>query len=248
MHSLHELGLLTLAFAAVTGLAVVLLLWRYLGIGRTMPALAGLIVWLSYATAMGYFGLVADSHLPVPGILLLVLPIFALGIFGVARGNLGANLGLSAPLSILVGFQVFRVGVELVLLQLYHLGKIPRIMMLAGGNLDILVGLSAPFVALASTNAKWGKQIALAWSFVGIASLINIAARSVLSAPGPLHLLNTDVPNLAMGTFPFTFVPGFFAPLALMLHMVVIRSTLFQMRLNRTVFERPADASSKASA
>jgi hypothetical protein len=39
-----------------------------------------------------------------------------------------------------------------------------------------------------------------------------------------LKLMSTEVPNVAMGIFPYTFIPGFFAPLAVTLHVLAIRA------------------------
>jgi hypothetical protein len=39
-----------------------------------------------------------------------------------------------------------------------------------------------------------------------------------------LKLISTEVPNVAMGMFPYAFIPGFFAPLAVTLHVLAIRA------------------------
>lgn len=59
---------------------------------------------------------------------------------------------------------------------------------------------------------------------IGLLSLANVAVRSVLTAPGPLNLVHTEVPNLAFGNFPFGLIPGFMAPLALALHVLALRA------------------------
>jgi len=86
------------------------------------------------------------------------------------------------------------------------------------------VGFSAPVFALIATRGPSGRRVALLWNVVGLASLLNVAARAVLSAPGPLNFLHGEVLNTALGTFPFTFIPGFMAPLAMMLHVLTFRS------------------------
>jgi len=55
-------------------------------------------------------------------------------------------------------------------------------------------------------------------------SLINVASRAVLTSPGALHLFHAEVPNVAMGMFPFSLIPGFMAPLAVMLHVLALRA------------------------
>jgi hypothetical protein len=94
----------------------------------------------------------------------------------------GRYLGLRIPLPLLIGLQTFRIGVELTLHKLWEVGAVPHLLTLSGGNVEILIGLSAP---------------AIAW---------------------------ISLPNVAMGMFPFSFIPGFMAPLAVMLHVLALRA------------------------
>jgi hypothetical protein len=93
-----------------------------------------------------------------------------------------------------------------------------------GGNVDIVLGLSAPVVAWLLVTGRMGRPLALGWNVLGLLALANVALRAVLTAPGPLNWLHTDVPNLAIGLFPFTYLAGFFAPLAVLLHILAIRT------------------------
>jgi hypothetical protein len=54
--------------------------------------------------------------------------------------------------------------------------------------------------------------------------------RAVLTAPGPFNLIHAEVPNLMMGTFPYLFIPGFFLPLAVVLHVLAIRAINSRLR------------------
>jgi hypothetical protein len=93
-----------------------------------------------------------------------------------------------------------------------------------GGNVEILVGLSAPLIALISTRGPADHWIAFTWNIVGLLSLLNVATRAVLTAPGPFNLIQAELPNVAMGIFPFGYIPGFMAPLAMMLHVLAFRA------------------------
>jgi hypothetical protein len=97
---------------------------------------------------------------------------------------------------------------------------------LPGGNVEILIGLSAPLIAYLSAKGTGGRRLVLAWNVVALISLLNVALRAVLTAPGPLNFISADVPNVAMGIFPFSFIPGFMAPLALSLHLLAFRALL----------------------
>jgi hypothetical protein len=61
------------------------------------------------------------------------------------------------------------------------------------------------------------------WNLLGLASLLNVVARGVLTAPGVLNVVQAEVPNRGIGLFPFTYIPGFMVPLALTLHVLAWR-------------------------
>jgi hypothetical protein len=157
------------------------------------------------------------------------------------RSSLGARIARAFPLWLLLGFQAFRVGVELLLHRLWIDGLVPRLMTYEGGNVDILVGLSAPFIAWIVIRGRSGLPLAMIWNYLGLAALANIVVRSALTAPGPLHVIHAEVPNLAIGMFPFTYVAGFLAPLAVTLHVLAIRA--LKAKLNESpVLQVMADA------
>jgi hypothetical protein len=93
-----------------------------------------------------------------------------------------------------------------------------------GANVDIYIGASAPLIAWLSTRGRTGMKFALAWNVLGLLALTNVVTRAVLTAPGPFNLIHAEVPNRMFGTFPFLFIPGFFVPLAVLLHALAIRA------------------------
>jgi hypothetical protein len=56
--------------------------------------------------------------------------------------------------------------------------------------------------------------------------------RAILTTPA-LQALVTEVPNRALGMFPFTFIPGLMVPLTLTLHVLAIRALLAGVRAKR---------------
>jgi hypothetical protein len=118
----------------------------------------------------------------------------------------------------------FRLVVELFLHALWLEGQLPQVLTCHGANFDILIGISAPVIAWLIASRRISDQLALTWQIAGIAFLANGAIRAVLPSPGPFKLLTTEVPNMAIGTFPFTFIPGRMVPLALVLHVLSIRA------------------------
>lgn len=221
---------LFLGFVALMGCVVAMGSAVFLRGPVRLTALIGVCAWLTYAGLLGYFGIVGDADLRPPGTAFLILPVFLFVFLVLARSPVGARIAGAFPLWLLIGAQVFRVPVELVLHQLWVYGLAPRMLTYEGANFDILIGLSAPLIAFASTRGRFGRAFALLWTIAGLASLANVAVRALLTAPGAFNIIHAEVPNLAIGTFPYTYIPGFFAPLALILHVLALRALHQQSR------------------
>jgi hypothetical protein len=204
----------------VAGLLAAVLI-RFLPARAAGAGIALLIGWLIYNGILGYSGVVAGNVFGIPGIVALVAPIFVLTMV-LLISPVGRHLALRVSLPLLIGLQTFRVGVELALHKLWAIGAVPHLLTLSGGNVEVLIGLSAPAIAWISIRGTNGRRVAVVWTVLGLVSIVNVSIRAVLT--GPLHVLHTEVPNVAMGIFPYSFIPGFMAPLAVMLHILALRS------------------------
>ena len=213
-----------LGFLGLTATVVVALTARYLN-GRTaFWVLAGLSAWFIYAGLLGYFGVVKGISIRPPGIVFVVGPVLLFLVLFIVRSSATARAALAFPLWIILGVQSFRVVVELFLHQLWINGLIPKMLTFAGANVDIYIGATAPVIAWLSTRGHSGLRLALVWNVLGFLALANVVTRAVLTVPGPLNLIHAEVPNLMFGTFPFTFIPGFFVPLAVVLHVLAMQA------------------------
>jgi hypothetical protein len=208
--------------AVVAAAAIVTRLW--LSRREAIVTLGFLMLWVAFAGWLGFVGIVAKRIAAFPpGIALLTVPV-VIAMLAVVLTRGGTVLARSVPLSVLLGFQVHRVGVELALHHLSSLGLTPRMMTLEGGNIEILVAITAPFAAWIVSHGPTGRRVAWTWNVIGVLSLANIVARAVLTAPGPLRFIDAEPPDTAILMFPFTFIPGFMAPLALALHILAFRA------------------------
>jgi hypothetical protein len=197
---------------------------RFLPQRTARVALIGLALWLLYAGALGYFGVVGDPSIRPPGPSFLLLPVFLFVALFLVRSDAALRVALSFPIGLLMGLQTFRIVVELFLHQLWKDGLAPRMLTYEGANFDMVIGVSAPIIGWLYASGRLGERAALVWNVFGLAMLANVAVRAVLTAPGMLNVITGDIPNLAIGSFPFTFIPGFMAPLALVLHVLSIRA------------------------
>jgi hypothetical protein len=228
-----------LAFVALMAVLVIEVGAHYLDRRTASIYLSGLFAWLIYVGLISYFGVVRNTTMRPPGVAFLFLPIVVFFAVLVARAKSPAveRLALALPLWLILATQTFRVGVELFLHQLWIDGLIPRMLTFAGANVDIYVGATAPIAAWLSTRGRSSMKVVLVWNILGILALANIVARAVLTAPGPLNLIHAEAPNCMIGTFPFTFIPGFFVPLALLLHILALRSAFSRLHATESALE-----------
>jgi hypothetical protein len=224
---------LFLGFFAATVIAVVALIVTYVPRAYASGIVIGLALWLAYGGALGYLGLLRDPSLRPPGIFYLLFPVFIFVPAILVRSPGALRVALAIPLGLLMAVQSYRIGVELLLNQLWMDGLVPRMLTFEGANVDIYIGTTAPLAAWLSGKGRRGLRLALVWNILGLLALANIATRSLLTAPGPLNILHTEVPNLAMGTFPYSFIPGYFAPMAVMIHVLAIRAIRAKLRADR---------------
>jgi hypothetical protein len=217
---------LFLVFLAITVSFVVALTARYLDRRTAIRVLAGLCVWFLYIGLLTYFRIPQNHTLRPPGMLYIFLPLIVFLVLFIVRS---ARIALAFPLWLLMGAQCFRIVVELFLRQLFIEGLIPKMLTFEGANLDIYIGVSAPLIAWLCTRGRAGLKLSRLWNLLGLSTLSNVMVRAVLSAPGPWNKIHTQVPNLMMGKFPFLLIPGFFVPLAIVLHVLAIRSIRSQL-------------------
>lgn len=204
---------------------VIALTALYLSRRTALAVLAGLSAWFVYVGLMGYFGVIRNTIKP-PGMVFIVLPVvlfFIISLVFIVRSN-GVRVALAFPLWIILATQTFRVGVELFLHQLWIAGLIPQMLTFSGANVDIYIGASAPLIAWLSTRGRLALNPAFAWNILGLLALANVVSRAVLTSPGPFNLIHAEVPNRMFGTFPYMFIPAFFVPLAVVLHLLALRA------------------------
>jgi hypothetical protein len=166
-----------------------------------------------------------DKCAPFPTLQAAVMVAITLGTTALAVTRFGKALSVSVPLAAIVGYQVFRLPLELVLHRLHTEGVIPKQMTFTGRNLDIVTGVAAIAVGAAIHLNRCPRWLLLLWNVVGLALLINIVAVAVLSSPVQFRQFLNEPTNLLPSTFPYVWLPTFLVQAALFGHLVVLRAT-----------------------
>jgi hypothetical protein len=177
------------------------------------------LAWFGYGATVGYLGVLANTSSTPPGIfwLFVAFPPFMVTLIG---SKWAKETAKNISLAWLIGLQVFRLPLELVLHALFGEGRLPKVMTFEGINFDIVMGASAPVVAFLASTQRIPVTAVKIWNALGIVMVINVAARGVFFAiQGP----PPNVHDFAIATFPYTLIPSFCVPLALGLHVLSLR-------------------------
>lgn len=194
------------------------------------PIFIGLTLWLFVQAALAYQQVYSsDTHSFPPKILLFGILPSILTILFLFVSSKGRQFMDSLPHKELTYLNMVRIPVEIVLYWLFLNKAIPELMTFEGRNFDILAGITAPVVAyFGLTKNKLNRLTLLIWNFLCLGLLINIVVNALLSAPSPIQQFAFDQPNLAILTFPFSWLPTFIVPIVLFGHLVSIRQLIKQ--------------------
>lgn len=181
-------------------------------------ALAG--VWCSLQAALAGSGLLARFDARPPPLALFIAVVFAVGItLGASR--FAAPLA-RLPLAGLVGFQAFRLPLELVMHEAARAGVMPSLLSFSGWNFDVVTGTLALPVAALVAAGRAPRWLVPAWNALGLAALTMIAVIAAVTAPF-VQVFGPAQSNDWVAYLPFVFLPGVMVVAALAGHVLVIR-------------------------
>lgn len=216
-------GSLAIIAALLLGLARALARSRWPAAERTsILRNAGivLIAWFGVALALAWRGFFEGASDRIPTIELgIFLPIL-IGAIALARSTTLRRVVAAIPQAWIVGVQVYRT-LGAVFLTLLAIGQLPAAFAVPAGAGDVLVGLLAPFVALAiARDWKRASVLVLAWNILGLLDLVSAIGTGFMTSPSPAQLLSFDAPNYLISAFPLVMIPVFGVPLSVLLHLV----------------------------
>lgn len=196
---------------------------RRLSIG----AAALLVAWLVAMSLLAAVGFFNDflTRFPPPFALALLPPWLTI-IACVAVPVLRTYL-VATPLAWLIGYQTFRVGIEYILWALHHQGVMPRAMTLEGQNIDLLVGITAPVIALLVARPRtWTPLLALVWNAASLLILFNTIRVAFQSVPGAFYDPTMQPANTIVSQPPFIWLPAFIVPVAVLGHAIALAKVI----------------------
>ena len=188
---------------------------------RTVRVGAAVVAWLLGTALIAASGSLRWFDVTPPPFAALALFVGVVGI-AVPYSPVGTLLVRGLPLWVLVGFQVFRVPLELVMHQAYTEGVMPVQMSYSGRNYDILTGITAGVLGLWLSRGWVPRWVVAVWNVVGFALLVNVVAIAVASTP-LFRWFGEDRLNTFVTYPPFVWLPAVLVTAALTGHILVWR-------------------------
>ncbi|MBL8309536.1 MAG: hypothetical protein JNL19_03840 [Burkholderiales bacterium] len=237
----HELALIALAAAVLAALAGMLrlgALHRYRP-GAVRNVLGLLMLWQAMMVALalaGYFAVFSEPWRALPTVALSIA-----GAAWLATRTTALHALQGIPAWTWPALQSFRLPLELLLYHMYAQGVIGKPMTFSGYNFDILVGVSAPLMAIwlwAQPDSSRVQRLSVLWNLAGLALLLNILTIAFLSIPFPFQALVQEPANRMVAAFPFIWLATLFVPLALFAHLIALRSARQERTERKTASKR----------
>lgn len=219
-------------FALVMALAVLVLIAVHRTAHRAGLARPGVVaaryaigmgVWLALTGVLAARGFYADFSARPPRMFFALAPGLVLFNVVALRGDDARRLVAAMPRTWPIALQSMRALVELGLYGLMVQGRLPTHLTFEGRNFDVLVGLSAPVVAVGVARGWIRERGLIAWNLASIALLINIVGMAITTMPGPLHLVWPGPSNVVIAELPYVWLPAFLVPLAALGHTLSLR-------------------------
>ncbi len=213
------LDLVQSVFMAICAPVALMVLQRALPLEQSQSWVLGLVL-------SAWFALTALTPIPqvgrFPGALFgIVFPVLAVSTFLIVS-PIARRVIAGANVPMLVGLHVTRLAGGLFILLAAE-GRLSNPFAAIAGWGDILAATTAIPAAIMAWRARvgWEKWV-LAWNVIGFLDFMSAITLGITSQPGSLLRLFFDEPGTAiLGQLPWRFIPSFFVPLYIMIHVAL---------------------------
>jgi hypothetical protein len=192
------------------------------------PAIVLSSVWMVLQSAIALSGFYLITNTIPPHFILAIAPPVIL-IAGLFLTEAGRRFVDRMDLKWCILLHIIRIFVEATLYWLFLYKQVPALMTFEAGNLDILAGLTLPFVWWAFNTGRIGTRGLFIWNTLCLLSVMNALARAMLSAPFRFQRFAFEQPTIAILHFPFVLLPAFIVPAVLLCHFAVFRKLTSSM-------------------
>ena len=182
-----------------------------------LGAAISLGIWMALVGGLAGLGLLDHWNPPRMFPVFGAIPLF---LAWAARRSWTERLG-DLPIAWWVGFQGFRILVEILLHVAVEEGVANPTMTWTGNNFDILPGVSALLLCPFAHRMKPGALQVWNVSMAGI--LVVTVASAMLSAPTPFRQVMGDPANSFVAHFPFFWLPAVLVTSAWLGHLVLYK-------------------------
>ncbi|HYH71207.1 MAG TPA: MFS transporter [Methyloceanibacter sp.] len=178
---------------------------------------AVLVGWFVAVIALGRGGAFEAGEERIPTIQFGIFIPILIGAWLLWRSPKVKQILDAVPQSWIVGLQLYR-ALGVIFLILYAGDRLPGLFAWPAGLGDILVGLLAPFVAMAyARRPEENARTVAAWNIFGLADLAVAVSAGFITAPSPLFAY--EPANTLISIFPLVLIPTFLVPISVLLHV-----------------------------
>lgn len=180
-----------------------------------------LVLWMVPSGIAAARGVITFTGRPPTFFLCLLMTTLATTVlaFSPVGSRLVAGIGFAG----LIGFQAFRLPLELLLHRLHEEGLLPVQMTFAGSNFDIVSGVLGLFVGVWSLRSRLSRGVILGFNLIGLALLLTIVGIAIVSMPTPLRRFHDEPSAAIAATWPFIWLPTVLVQAAWFGHLLVFR-------------------------
>lgn len=218
-------------FLALVWIAVAMALgWK-----KSLLILAVLVLWLGAVVILARQRFFAVNPLVAPNLALGFFIIFE-ALRWVLASRTGKRFINNVSLPWITAIQTYRVA-GIIFLGLYQAGTLPAVFALPSGIGDIIIGATAPIVAIIYLLKKpYANTLLVIWNVLGIADLVIALGTGFLAFPRPVQFLPTEVSTEPLALYPLVVIPLFSVPLALFLHIVGLKKVgIIRTNTNKSI-------------
>ena len=198
---------------------------------RTVAVALGMALWLAAQAAAAESGWLGRFEKRPPPLVLWFASMIV-GTLLLAWSPFGKRFADGLPFVGLIGFQAFRLPLELVMHRAAVAGIMPNVMSFTGYNFDIVTGITAIPLAWYVWRRGPSRPLIALWNITGQILLIIIVVVAFAASP-VFRAFGDDQLNIWVTQFPYVWI-AVAVGAALFGHVVTLRKLLSLARANRT--------------